>query len=333
MTGPRLDLALAGGGLTLPDTGRIVVLAPRAGQDLSALPRERVQVVTGFFPDFEAFRSAGHDCATAPAGPVAAVLVCLPRAKAMARALIAQAAALTEGPVVIDGARVDGIESILRDCRKRVDVSGPINKAHGKLFWFRGGDFADWSDTGPGPVAGGWITAPGVFSSDGVDPASDLLATALPAGLSGRVVDLGAGWGYLSARMAGLPGPTALDLVEADHQALDCARRNVTDPRAAFHWADATTWRPAAPADAVVTNPPFHTSRAADPGLGRAFIRSAAAMLRPGGRIWLVANRHLPYEAVLAEHFPGVEEIAGDARFKVLSGTVAAGRRPRDRVA
>ncbi len=98
-----------------------------------------------------------------------------------------------------------------------------------------------------------------------------------------------------------------LDLVEADHDALDCARRNLDDPRARFHWADATTWTPETRPDAVVTNPPFHVGRAADPSLGRAFIAAAARILAPSGSLWLVANRHLPYEATLTDHFARIE--------------------------
>ena len=94
-----------------------------------------------------------------------------------------------------------------------------------------------------------------------------------------------------------------LDLVEAEADALACARLNVTDPRARFHWADATAWQPDSLLDAVVMNPPFHVGRDADPALGAAFIRAARRMLAPNGSLWLVANRHLPYDAALTEHF------------------------------
>ncbi len=110
----------------------------------------------------------------------------------------------------------------------------------------------------------------------------------------------------------------SLDLVEAEAAALECARRNVTDPRAAFHWADATRFHPSAPVDAVVCNPPFHTGRSADPALGAAFIRNAAAMLQPHGHLWLVANRHLPYGPVLSDCFREVEDLGGDGSFRVI---------------
>ncbi|MDJ0858941.1 MAG: methyltransferase, partial [Dinoroseobacter sp.] len=64
--------------------------------------------------------------------------------------------------------------------------------------------------------------------------------------------------------------------------------------------------------------PPFHTSRAAHPQLGRSFIAAAAGMLKPSGRLWLVANRHLPYETEARSLFTEVQEVAGDNRFKIL---------------
>ncbi|MEO0402063.1 MAG: class I SAM-dependent methyltransferase, partial [Pseudomonadota bacterium] len=160
-------------------------------------------------------------------------------------------------------------------------------------------------------------TAPGVFSADGVDPASELLVGALPDAMVGTVADLGAGWGYLSAHIL-TPDVAAVHLVEAHDMALQCARHNVTDPRAQFHWADATQWKPAEQVDAVVMNPPFHSGRAADPSLGRAFIAAAARVLKPHGALWMVANRHLPYEDTLTSHFAKVVDLDGDARFKLV---------------
>jgi 16S rRNA (guanine1207-N2)-methyltransferase len=136
--------------------------------------------------------------------------------------------------------------------------------------------------------------------------------------LKGRIADLGAGWGWLSREILRRPAVKSLHLVEADHAALDCARQNVSDARAAFHWADATRWAPETPLDAVVTNPPFHVGRRADPALGRAFLEAGARMLAPHGQLWLVANRHLPYETTLDALFRDVTEIGGDSRFKIL---------------
>lgn len=280
-----------------------------------------MQVITGFRPDYDAFAGQGVAVSVAPDGRYSAALICVPRAKALARALIAQAVSVTDGPVVVDGSKTDGIESLLKDCRKRVDVFGPVSKAHGKLFWFQAGPaFEDWAARAHA-LDEGFVTAPGVFSADGIDAGSRMLGDHLPPKLGAHVVDLGAGWGYLSRRALERETIKTLHLVEADHAATVCAEQNLDDPRVQVHWADATTWTPPQRMDAVISNPPFHTDRAADPNLGRAFIASAARMLAPSGQFWMVANRHLPYEDTLRQYFTRVDEVAGDTRFKILHGS------------
>jgi 16S rRNA (guanine1207-N2)-methyltransferase len=321
VSAPRLTLALEDGALPLPAEGRVAVLHPGETTDLSALPAARVQVIEPRQPAHDLRARHGLDVTTELDGPYAAALVVLPRAKALARDLVAaaDAAVAPGGPVIVDGQKTDGVESILRDLRRRVSVSAPVSKAHGKLFWFPAeGTLGDWRRPARQTTPEGFVTAPGVFSADGPDPGSVLLAGALPAKLPTHMADLGAGWGYLATRVLAHDRVARLDLVEADRTALDCARENVTDPRARFHWGDARAWRPETAPGGVVMNPPFHEGRAPDPDLGRAFVAAAAEILAPGGRLWLVANRHLPYEAELARRFRTAQEIAGDARFKVL---------------
>lgn len=319
MRSARLSLALETGALTLPSTGGIAIYRPRMGDDLSALPRDRVTVLTGFKPDYDHF--AGSYSVT-PSAPYAAAIVCLPRSREAGRALIAQAAAEVApgGWVAVDGQKTDGIDTALKDLRGRVELSESLSKAHGKLASFTvETDLSDWR-AAPHRVDG-FQTLPGIFSADGPDRGSVLLAAALPAKLGGKVADLGAGWGFLAAEILKRPGVKRLDLVEAEADALDCAKINVTDPRGRFHWADATSWRPETLLDLVVMNPPFHTGREADPALGAAFIWAARRMLAPDGDLWLVANRHLPYDAVLSDCFLDVKDVVGDSGFRVIHAT------------
>lgn len=315
----RLSTVVDDGLLTLPD-GPVTVMRPGADYDLSPLAGHDIQIAHGFAPDSDAFRQAGYAVAQ-DAQPAASVVVVVPRSKALARAMIAQACTLGQ-LVIVDGQRTDGIDSLFKDVRGRLGDLSSLPKAHGRIFWFTATDaFADW--TAPPPAQGehGFFTTAGVFSDGAVDRGSALLAAALPPKLPGRMADLGAGWGYLSKAVLARDGVKSLDLIEAEALSLACARLNVTDARAAFHWADALTFKPATKYDAIVMNPPFHTGSKGTPSLGQGFIAAAARMLAPHGKLWMVANRHLPYEAALREKFRNVDELPGDGAFKIFHAT------------
>jgi 16S rRNA (guanine1207-N2)-methyltransferase len=162
----------------------------------------------------------------------------------------------------------------------------------------------------------GLWTQPGVFSWDRPDPGTRLLLGTLPT-LAGRGADLGSGLGVLARAVLESPEVTQLHLVDLDGRAIAAARRNVADPRAVIHWADARSAPELAGLDFVVMNPPFHDQGVEDRSLGQSFIRRAHGMLRPGGALWLVANRHLPYEAVLRELFRRVVAHGEGAGFKI----------------
>jgi 16S rRNA (guanine1207-N2)-methyltransferase len=162
----------------------------------------------------------------------------------------------------------------------------------------------------------GLWTQPGVFSWNRVDPGSALLEQNLPP-LSGRGADLGCGIGFLSRTILSSAKVQHLVLIDIDRRAIEMAERNIVDPRAEVRWADVRGGIPLSGLDFVVMNPPFHDGGAEDQSLGQAFIRRAAEALRPGGICWLVANRHLPYEAVLKPLFRRVTPKIEAAGYKI----------------
>ncbi len=142
------------------------------------------------------------------------------------------------------------------------------------------------------------------------------------APFSGRGADLGCGIGVLAHGVLTSPAVESLALVDIDRRAIEVARRNVADPRVSFHWDDVADGEPPlADLDFVVMNPPFHDTGVEDKRLGQQFIRRASQILRKGGVCWLVANRHLPYEKALAEHFAKVRLAQEANGFKVFEAT------------
>ncbi len=165
------------------------------------------------------------------------------------------------------------------------------------------------------PALGLW-SWPGVFSWDRPDPGSLLLIEKLPA-LKGEGADLGCGVGLLSRAILAQPSVTTLEMIDLDRRAVEAARRNVVDPRAHIRWSDATNTELSG-LDFVVMNPPFHDGGAEDKGLGLAFISAAAKALRKGGVLYLVANRHLPYEAGLTARFTKVTVMTEAQGYKLF---------------
>ncbi len=164
----------------------------------------------------------------------------------------------------------------------------------------------------------GLWTQPGVFSWDRLDAGTNALLQVLPE-FSGAGADFGAGIGLLALNVLASKKVTKLTLVELDRRAVEVAKRNVDDPRADFVWGDVRYDAAGLKdLDFVVSNPPFHDGGGEDKTLGQAFIRAAADALRKGGALWIVANRHLPYEAILAESFGKVRLVGEGGGYKVF---------------
>lgn len=174
------------------------------------------------------------------------------------------------------------------------------------------------AEGGPREVGaiGGW-SQPGVFAWDRVDAGTALLLTHLPS-LKGRGADLGCGAGLIARAVLTLPDVVQLRLVDLDRRAVEAARRNIEDARAVFEWADARGLQASGDLDFIAANPPFHDGGTEDRRLGQGFIRAAAGLLRKGGVLWLVANRHLPYERELDEAFARTRLVVEAGGYKVF---------------
>ncbi len=306
------------------DQGRVepaeslLVIRPADAMGLSGF--EAVTIEQGFSPTAKALEEAGFAVFPRAEGRYGMVMVNLTRFRAENLANIARASAMTDGLVLVNGAKTEGIESLLKMVKNITPVD-VMSKAHGKIFsfeatpmpqeWLLAGEMARNKD--------GFMTAPGMFSFEKVDVGSTLLAPHLE-GLKGRVADLGAGWGWLAAQALG-PEVSEMVLFEAEQKAVEAAKLNLMDPRVRFEWADVLALPKQLPFDVVISNPPFHQSRAAEPSLGVGFIQAAAKLLKPKGRFLMVANRQLPYERALEGGFRKVEMLGQTNGFKLFEAS------------
>jgi 16S rRNA (guanine1207-N2)-methyltransferase len=323
----RLALAVEAG-LPLPADGRIVVFRAETTAFLDLVPADRLLCVQTFRPTHDALVADGRKVATRAEGDATMVVVNLTRSRSETLGHVAAGLQLLGpgGVLALSGLKSDGIDAVAKQVARALPLAGTYIKAHGRVVWLHRPAtlpeaVQEWSERAQWTRnASGFVTGPGMFSPEHPDPGSERLAAVLPDRLSGRGADLGAGWGWLAASaLRSCPGIERLDLYEAEALSLDAARINISDPRAAFHWSDVSTLHPPVPAyDFVITNPPFHQGRAAEPALGQAFIAAAARILKPDGRLILVANRQLPYEQSLQAGFRHWSKLSEEAGYKVF---------------
>jgi 16S rRNA (guanine1207-N2)-methyltransferase len=153
-----------------------------------------------------------------------------------------------------------------------------------------------------------------VFAGAKLDIGTRFLLTFLPEMPAARhAVDLGCGTGILAAMYARQnPGSrvTATDRSAAAVASAEAtARANGLEDRISTLQDDAMSTLPAASADLVLLNPPFHLGASVHAGAGIKLFEAAARVLEPGGELWTVFNRHLQY-------LPALERLVGPTTVK-----------------
>ncbi|MBL0163752.1 MAG: class I SAM-dependent methyltransferase [Xanthomonadales bacterium] len=338
-----LHHAINTGQVKLPADGRVLFLRARDGHWWGGDSRSNWLCQQSFKPFASALERSGLQVGDPqPGQQFPLVMILPPRQRAEARAVFARGARHAEagGIIIASMANDEGARSGEADFRRLFGTAQVLSKHHCRVFWSTLDKSAmdpalleEWSGLdAPRAIGDGrFVSRPGLFAWNRIDPASALLAAHLPRDLCGRIADLGAGYGYLACEvLQGCSGVEAIDLYEAEARALEPARINIDKALAqlgrqvdvSIHWHDVCSGLPHR-YDAIISNPPFHQGRADQPELGQSFITAAANALRPGGNLWLVANRHLPYEQTLGARFNNVRTVALKHGFKVFHASGA----------
>jgi 16S rRNA (guanine1207-N2)-methyltransferase len=273
------------------------------------------------------------DPATHP--PVSAALLDIPKGRDVARAYLWSVAQVLQpgGRLYIAGPNAAGAKSVISDA---ADLYGdaPVlgykngcrialaTRTNGALF-----APADWSPWQPqmrrvSRPEGDYtiVTMPGVFSWDHLDDGTALLLDHLGVEPDTDVLDIGCGYGVLGlvAARAG----ARVTMVDDDLLAVRCARASIEvndlAGRCTVLASDVTDSVRDQKFDLVLSNPPFHQGVDITTGIAAQIIREASGVLRPGGRLRIVANRFLPYQRDMRDVFGHVYTIAETGRYVVL---------------
>ncbi|MET9441829.1 methyltransferase [Streptomyces sp. NPDC006610] len=177
---------------------------------------------------------------------------------------------------------------------------------------------------GIGPASGRTVVNhAGVFCADRLDIGTRFFLAHLPyGGGARRVVDLGCGNGVVGTAMA-LADPAAEVLfVDESFQAVASAeatcKANGVPGHAEFRVADGLAGVAPGSVDLVLNNPPFHSHQATTDATAWRMFTGARRVLRPGGELWVVGNRHLGYHVKLRQLFGNCRLVASDPKFVVL---------------
>ena len=132
-----------------------------------------------------------------------------------------------------------------------------------------------------------FITDAGVFSRDGLDRGTEVLLEALPE-LSGRVLDLGCGWGAVGVALGKRWPGLEIVMTDINSRAVRLAERNLTENgvKATVLQCDgfAAVERKF---DTIVTNPPIRAGKAVIYGL----FAQARDHLKPDGALYVVIRK------------------------------------------
>jgi 16S rRNA (guanine1207-N2)-methyltransferase len=165
------------------------------------------------------------------------------------------------------------------------------------------------------------VTTPGVFSWDHLDDGTALLLDhpGMQPGID--VLDVGCGYGIVGMVAARL-GAVQVTLIDDDLLAVRCARASIRAndlaDRCIVLPGDVTGPVRDRRFDLVLSNPPFHEEGEVTTRTAGRIIREGYTVLRPRGRLRIVANRFLPYDRVMRETFGNVTIIAATGRYYVL---------------
>ncbi|MFF4255471.1 methyltransferase [Streptomyces sp. NPDC001663] len=336
-------------GEKVPLSGTVVVLGDRWGALVTALAEHRPVQITDSFLTQEATRAnlarAGVETGAvglltsqdAPPERIDVLLVRVPKSLALLEDQLSRLApSVHEGTVVVGTGMVKEIHTSTLQLFER--ILGPtrtsLAEKKARLIFCTPDPALErpanpWPYSyalpeGVGAVSGRTVVNhAGVFCADRLDIGTRFFLQHLPSGPGARrVVDLGCGNGVVGTAVAVADPAAEVLFVDESFQAVASAeatyKANGVPGHAEFRVGDGLAGLPADSVDLVLNNPPFHSHQATTDTAAWRMFTGARRVLRPGGELWVIGNRHLGYHVRLRKVFGNSQLVASDPKFVVL---------------
>ncbi len=163
-----------------------------------------------------------------------------------------------------------------------------------------------------------------VFSRDSLDIGTRFFLQHLPFRQDAcDIIDLGCGNGLLGLIAAERCPKAAVQFIDESFMAVASAKDNFNrawgqQRKAAFCVGDGLMDAEPQSVDLILCNPPFHQQNAVGDQIAVSLFKQSHRVLRKGGELWVVGNRHLAYPSYLSQLFGGHTLIASNPKFVII---------------
>ncbi len=167
-----------------------------------------------------------------------------------------------------------------------------------------------------------------VFSRDSLDIGTRFFLQHLSSREDVRdIIDLGCGNGLVGLIAAERNPTSAVHFFDESFMAVASARENFyrvfgEQREAAFHVGDGLMEAESESADLIFCNPPFHQQNTVGDQIAVSLFQQSRRVLRKGGELWVIGNRHLDYHIYLDRLFGAHELVASNSKFIIVKAVL-----------
>lgn len=164
-----------------------------------------------------------------------------------------------------------------------------------------------------------------VFSRDSLDMGTRFFLQHLPARQGDcDIIDLGCGNGLLGLMAAERNPAATVHFVDESYMVVASARENFyrvfgQERNATFRVGDGLTDFESASADLILCNPPFHQQNTVGDQIAISLFKQSRKVLRKGGELRIIGNRHLNYHVNLNRLFGTHSVVASNSKFVIVN--------------
>ncbi|MGL0933718.1 methyltransferase [Vibrio vulnificus] len=170
---------------------------------------------------------------------------------------------------------------------------------------------------------------PNVYSGESLDLGARFMLEHIPQDENLKhIIDLGCGNGVLSVKAAQLNPKAKLTLVDESYMAIESARLNLQENvtvsvDAEYIANNCLDGFAGESADLILCNPPFHQQQAITDHIAWQMFCDAKRVLKRGGKLQVIGNRHLGYDGKLKRLYgdKNVKLVASNSKFVILQAT------------